>query len=172
MICSLLDAIEECPWGEMKVIGPNADWPNDKILKAKSNGTYLGFLPPEKAAFEIADADVLLVVMSFEKEYEIFMRTSFTTKFLDYVNFQKPVLIWGPDYCTPANLARLEDSALVVDSKSPLAVLKMIKRLYDEPEKIKYYSEKAKKLSQTVFCPHRLQNIFVDEISKLHLNES
>ena len=44
--------------------------------------------------------------MSFEKEHELFMRTSFTTKFLDYVAFGKPVILWGPEYCTPVRVAR------------------------------------------------------------------
>ena len=47
----------------------------------------------------LASADALLSVMSFEKEHELFMRTSFTTKFLDYVAFGKPVILWGPEYC-------------------------------------------------------------------------
>src|SRR5437868_15093774 len=36
----------------------------------------------------VAGADALLVVMSFEKEHELCMRTSFRTKFLDYVAFR------------------------------------------------------------------------------------
>ena len=54
--------------------------------------------------------------MSFEKEHELFMRTSFTTKFLDYVAFGKPVILWGPEYCTPVRVAREHGGAAVVSS--------------------------------------------------------
>ena len=62
----------------------------------------------------MAGADALLVVMSFEKEHELFMRTSFTTKFLDYVAFGKPVILWGPEYCTPVRVARKHGGAVAV----------------------------------------------------------
>ncbi len=58
----------------------------------------------------------LLSVISFEKEHELFMRRSFTTKFLDYVAFGKPVIFWGPEYCTPARVAREHGGAAVVSA--------------------------------------------------------
>ena len=68
-------------------------------------GIYLGFRPPHEAASVLAGADALLVVMSFEPEHRRFMQTSFTTKFLDYTAFCKPIVVWGPEYCTPVRIA-------------------------------------------------------------------
>ncbi len=73
----------------------------------------------EEAAEVLASADALLSVMSFEKEHELFMRTSFTTKFLDYVAFGKPVILWGPEYCTPVRVARERGGAAVVTTDDP-----------------------------------------------------
>src|SRR6266581_295785 len=87
MLCSLIEKIEATTGLELIVIGPNADWPKQTLERARASGTYLGFKPPAEAAEVLASADALLVVMSFEKEHELFMRTSFTTKFLDYVAF-------------------------------------------------------------------------------------
>src|SRR5262249_60634845 len=75
------------------------------LERALAKGIYLGFMPAEGAAKVLATADALLVVMSFERKYELFTRTSFTTKFLDYVAFGKPVILWGPEYCTPVRVA-------------------------------------------------------------------
>ncbi len=70
--------------------------------------------------------------MSFEQEHELFMRTSFTTKFLDYVAFGKPVILWGPEYCTPFKVARKHGGAMVVDHPEPEHVLAACRRLATE----------------------------------------
>ena len=116
MLCSLIEKIEATSDLEIIVVGPNADWPKQLLERARANGTYLGFKPPEEAAEVLASADALLSVMSFEKEHELFMRTSFTTKFLDYVSFGKPVILWGPEYCTPVRVAREHGGAAVVSA--------------------------------------------------------
>src|SRR6266436_9454973 len=106
MVCALIEKMETTKDFEIIVVGPDADWPVELLERANGNGVYLGFKSPEQAADVMASADALLVVMSFEKEHELFMRTSFTTKFLDHVAFGKPVILWGPQYCTPVRVAR------------------------------------------------------------------
>src|SRR2546430_7449988 len=114
MVCALVEKMETTKDFEIIVVGPDADWPVELLERAKGNGVYLGFKSPEQAANVMASADALLVVMSFEKEHELFMRTSFTTKFLDYVAFGKPVILWGPESCTPVRVARENGGAAVV----------------------------------------------------------
>ena len=92
MICSLIEKMKSLPDIEIIVVGPNADWPADILQWAKAKGIYLGFKPPQEAALVLAGADALLVVMSFEPEHRLFMETSFTTKFLDYTAFGKPII--------------------------------------------------------------------------------
>jgi glycosyltransferase involved in cell wall biosynthesis len=167
MLRSLMHEIEKYPDMELIIVGPTQDWPAEEIRRAKKKGICLGFMPPEKAAEVLAGADALLVVMSFEREHELFMRTSFTTKFLDYSAFAKPVILWGPDYCTPSRLAKREDAALVVETESPAGVIAATKKLMDEPSEIERLSAASRRLNQTVFNPDRLQGIFVDHIEKL-----
>lgn len=167
MICSLLELFKAHPRMEFIVVGPNADWPKEVLEQARANGTYLGFRPPEEAATILAGADALLVVMSFEEQYKLFMRTSFTTKFLDYVAFGKPVILWGPEYCTPVQVAKRRGGALVVDSPDASAIVAVCQRLANEPALRQQYSEGARQLHATLFNPDRLQNIFVTEIEKL-----
>src|SRR6476620_4678478 len=80
MLCSLIKEIEATNDLEIVVIGPNADWPAELLERAKTRGIDRGFKAPGVAAEVLASADALLVVMSFEKQHELFMRTSFTTK--------------------------------------------------------------------------------------------
>jgi glycosyltransferase involved in cell wall biosynthesis len=151
---------------ELIVVGPHGDWPEGDKQSAKDAGVTLGFMPPEKAAEVIAGADALLVVMSFEKEHELFMRTSFTTKFLDYTPFGKPVILWGPDYCTPSRLARRENAAVVIASGKAADVVAALRELKSDPEKSARLSQASRRLHETIFNPERLQGILIRQIEE------
>ena len=105
--------------------------------------------------------------MSFEKEHELFMRTSFTTKFLDYVAFGKPVILWGPEYCAPVRVAREHGGAAVVTTDDPGAVVSLCRQIAADTALNEKLSKQALHLHQTLFNPDRLQAIFVGEIEKL-----
>lgn len=167
MLCSLIEKVEATKDLEIVVVGPNADWPQQILERAKANGIYLGFQAPDEADSVIASADALLVVMSFESEHELFMRTSFTTKFLDYVAFGKPVILWGPDYCTPVRVAHKHGGAVVVHKNDPDAVISACRQIGRDVERSEELSQGASRLHETLFNPDRLQEIFVDEIEKL-----
>jgi hypothetical protein len=170
MLCSLIEKIEATKDLEIIVVGPGADWPKQLLQRARTAGIYLGFKPPEEAAAVLAGADALLVVMSFEKEYEVFMRTSFTTKFLDYVAFGKPVILWGPEYCAPVRVARNHRGAAVVSSSEAGAVISLCRQIAGDAALNTKLSKEALQLHQTLFNPDRLQEIFVGEIEKLVRN--
>jgi glycosyltransferase involved in cell wall biosynthesis len=167
MLCSLIERIEAMSDLEIVVIGPNADWPKPLVERARAKGTYLGFKPPEEAAEVLASADALLSVMSFEREHELLMRTSFTTKFLDYVAFGKPVILWGPEYCTPVRVARKHGGAAVVSTTGAGAVVSLCRGILADPALREKLSKQALQLRQTLFNPDRLQEIFVSEVEKL-----
>jgi glycosyltransferase involved in cell wall biosynthesis len=167
MLCSLIEKIEATSDLEIVVVGPNADWPVELLQRAKAKGIYLGFKPPEEAAKVLASADALLSVMSFETEHELFMRTSFTTKFLDYVAFGKPVILWGPEYCAPVRVARKHGGAAVISTSEAEAVVSLCRQLAGDTALSEELSKQALQLHQTLFNPDRLQAIFVGEIEKL-----
>jgi glycosyltransferase involved in cell wall biosynthesis len=167
MLCLLIEKIEATQDLDIIVVGPDADWPMEVLQRAKANRIYLGFKSPEEAAGVMASADALLVVMSFEKEHELFMRTSFTTKFLDYVAFGKPVILWGPDYCTPVRVARKHGGAVVVNENDSDAIISACRQLAGDNAWCEQLSQEANRLHETLFNPDRLQEIFVGEIEKL-----
>ena len=167
MLCSLIEKIEATSDLEIIVVGPNADWPKPLLERAKERGVYLGFKPPEQAAQVLASADALLSVMSFEREYELFMRTSFITKFLDYVAFRKPVILWGPEYCTPVRVVRNHGGAAVICTNDAEAVVVLCREIAADRALNERLSKEALHLHQTLFNPDRLQEIFVSEIEKL-----
>ncbi len=167
MLRSLWREVEKNAALELLIVGPHKDWTSEEIKEAGEKGVCLGFLAPEKAAEVIAGADALLVVMSFEKENELFMRTSFTTKFLDYAPFGKPVILWGPEYCTPSKLARREKAALVVGADSPASLIEALQSARAEGHCLEEAARGSLRLSKTIFDPERLQDFFTREIKTL-----
>jgi hypothetical protein len=115
----------------------------------------------------LAGADALLVVMSFEPEQELFMRTSFTTKFLDYAAFHKPIVLWGPDYCTPMQVAKREEGALVVERPEASEVVSAVESLLQSAALMEHYAKAASRIHDGLFNPDRLQQVFVNQIEAL-----
>lgn len=152
---------------ELIIVGPTGDWPENDLEIARLEGTCLGFMPPVDAAKVLASADALLVVMSFEPEQELFMRTSFTTKFLDYASFHKPVILWGPDYCTPVQVAKREKAALIVNQADASHVVAAAEQLAEQPDDVARYSAASRGLQEGLFNPDRLQEIFVTQIQAI-----
>jgi glycosyltransferase involved in cell wall biosynthesis len=167
MLRELLNLIRGRDDLELIIVGPTGDWPAEELAMAKQEGSCLGFMPPEDAAQVLAGADALLVVMSFEPEQELFMRTSFTTKFLDYAAFHKPIILWGPDYCTPMRVAKREEAALIVDQAEASLVVTAVSGLAKCPQELARYSAAARHMHQTLFNPDRLQDVFVNQIEGL-----
>jgi len=95
------------------------------------------------------------------------MRTSFTTKFLDYVAFGKPVILWGPEYCTPVRVARKHGGAAVVSSSDTGAVVSLCRQIATDSALSGKLSHEALQLHQTLFNPDRLQDIFVQKLTEL-----
>ena len=170
MICSLIEKIEATNDLEIIVVGPNADWPEEILQRARTRGIYVGFKPPDEAARVLAGADALLVVMSFEPEHRLFMETSFTTKFLDYVAYGKPVILWAPNYCTPVRVAQRDGGAVVVDTPDADKVLSACHEIARDSALREKLSGQARSLHKGLFNPDRLQGIFAGEIEKLALN--
>ena len=110
--------------------------------------------------------------MSFEREHELFMRTSFNTKFADYTAFGKPIIIWAPEYAAPMALAQRSNATLVVNSPEPEAFMTAVRKLAADPDQIERLSEGSRALREEVLDPDRLQEIFVGEIEKLKLKSA
>ena len=48
---------------------------------------------------------------------------------LDYVAFAKPIILWGPEYCTPVRVTRKNGGAMVVDKSDAEEVVSTCRQL-------------------------------------------
>jgi hypothetical protein len=167
MLQGLVDPILQSGDLELRIVGPFSDWDEGIRERACGAGMCLGYKPPEEAAAELRDADALLMVMSFEREHELFMRTSFNTKFADYTVFEKPIIFWAPEYAAPMEVARHPNATVVVDRPDPGLVVEAARRLARSAEERQRLVEGARALRRGVLNPEGIQEKFVGEMERL-----
>jgi hypothetical protein len=128
-VLRLAKALAGLPWIKFEVYGPPPDWPEPDFNWMRAEGIYRGLLPYAELKSRLRAADVCLTVMSFGRELELMMHTSFTTKFLEYVQFAKPVVVWGPEYCQPVRVARETGAGMSVETDEVAAVVGALQAL-------------------------------------------
>jgi glycosyltransferase involved in cell wall biosynthesis len=166
MLRDLALAMEGHPDWELVIYGKRPDWPEAELKKAESSGLYRGFLPFEKLQGELRKAHACLSVMSFDPSLEVMMRTSFTTKVLDYCSAGRPVIMWGPGYCSPVRLIKRRQAGLAVERPDADGVLEALKELDNEHTR-QVLSVAALKLAKEELSHSSIHKIFVSEVNRL-----
>ena len=104
---------------------------------ARTAGVYRGQVPFDRLRTQAQEADLLLLLMGFGDECAQTERTSFKTKFLDYLTFQKPIVIWGPEYCSAVRVAREFDAAECYTSPDAAGCIAVLENVAHSPERQK-----------------------------------
>jgi Glycosyl transferase 4-like domain len=162
-VLRLAKVLAGLPWIKFEVYGPHPDWPEPELAWMKSEGIYQGLLPYVELKTRLREADACLVVMSFWRELELMMRTSFTTKFLEYAQFAKPVVVWGPEYCQPVRVARETGAGLAVETDEVKAVVKALESLRS-PERWLELAQGAWSAANGIFSHGRIHQVFCESI--------
>lgn len=167
MIERLIKVLPDYPFLDLKIAGANAKWSQSFEDELRSKGIYLGFLSKEKLALELVKADGLLVMMGFDKDAELIEKTSFKTKFIEYATFRKPIIVWGPDYCSAVRMAKKYESALICISPDPLDLINEISILRDRPETAVKYVENSIKMYWTEFDPEKICRMALEKFEEM-----
>lgn len=160
-------ALDEKAPVEFRIYGGNQSWSAEFDRRVREFNIFRGHLPFDQLRQELALADVLILPMGFEAECAQVERTSFKTKFLDYLACQKPILVWGPDYCSAVRVAREFDSAEVCTQPAAAAFLEKILALKKSPERRLALVENARKMFEARFHPDKIHAEFVHHSLKL-----
>jgi hypothetical protein len=151
---------------QFHLYGATPDWPTEEVEQFRQQGVYHGRLPYAELVAKYREAGAFLVVMSFEPRLRKMMETSFTTKFLEYCQQGKPVIVWGPSYCQPVQLAQREGSAITVTEPDPAAVVRALESLRDPAVWIKY-AKAARQAADSTFSHDRIHGVFREKIMAL-----
>ncbi len=170
MLRELARELERKGHWELVIYGNTPDWPKEELEKAKQTGLYRGLLKFDELQRELHAADACLAVMSFEPELEVMMRTSFTTKMLDYCRVGKPVILWGPEYCSPLRLALEHNAAIVITSNEVVKISEKLEQLVTLSNLEKELGGAAMKLSQDKLGHSNIHNLLKLEFDKILMN--
>ncbi|MBD1862626.1 glycosyltransferase [Trichocoleus sp. FACHB-46] len=149
---------------QLKLLGPVPDWPMEKVQEFQLQGIYTGFLPRNQLIQALWEADVLLVIMSFAESDQKRMQTSFPSKLLEYCQFGKALVIWGPKGCSVVDWGQKYDSARVVTSPVVEDLVRAVIDLSKEPIEQERLGQKALEMAQTMFNPLTIQQQFIESL--------
>jgi hypothetical protein len=149
------------------IFGSNATWSQDFDSAARSTGVYRGQVAFDQLKIYAQEADLLLLPMGFSDDCAQIERTSFKTKFLDYLTFQKPIIIWGPEYCSAVRTAREFDAAECFTSPDAAGCIATLQNVARSSERQKQLVANARRMYQSRFEPSRIHAVLVRECQKL-----
>jgi len=164
MMQALCNLVQEYPKLQLKLFGSPLDWPDFLVQNVKANRIYGGFISRNLLYSELRKANALLVAMSFNPAAQMRVKTSFPSKIAEYCPFGKPIVIWGPRYCSAAQWGFKYQSALVVTSPVAQDLVKALEELTTQPQEQTRLAQKALEMAHGMFNPERIQRQFVEHL--------
>jgi glycosyltransferase involved in cell wall biosynthesis len=152
---------------EFRLFGSNPSWSSSFDREVRARGVYRGQLPFAELKGAMAQVNALLLLMGFGQDCALIEKTSFKTKFLDYLSFQKPILLWGPEYCSATRIAREFDAAATCADAEAASFLETISALGRSPERQTELVNNARKMYEDRFHPDRIHTAFVQKCREL-----
>jgi hypothetical protein len=167
MLLALAQQVKRGDQIRLRIFAAGNDWPaavRDEMVAA---GIYCGFRPFAQLKTDLARADAFLTVMSFEPEETPFVRTSFTTKWLDYAPYGKPVFVWAPAHSTAAQFARQHGCGIVLEEPDAAAACRRMHAAANQPAAWQACGQAARRVSESVLDAGRIHALLVQELSKV-----
>lgn len=152
---------------QLKIFPVGKSWSDADVQEMTEAGIYQSFKPFEELKKEFKKADAFLTVMSFEERDRPFVTTSFTTKWLDYAPYGKPIFVWSPEYASASVFAKLHECGVVINSNNEKEVEKAILELMQNTTAWNQYAKNARKVSDTVLNPEQIHQVLVKGIESV-----
>jgi hypothetical protein len=154
-----------------EIFGSNASWSRDFDIAVRTAGVYRGQVTFDQLKNHAQEADLLLLPMGFGDECAQIERTSFKTKFLDYLTFQKPIVVWGPEYCSAVRFAREFGAAECYTSPDPAGCIATLENVARSAERQKQLVANARRMYHSRFEPSQIHAVLLRECEKIVLRQ-
>lgn len=167
MLLDVLRFFKNHPTIQLQVRGSNPNWPENAKKEMRDAGLWLEFAPRSELVAWLQSADTFLVPMVFEEKYRRRMVTSFPSKLIEFAQFGKPLIVWGPENCSAVQWGKQDGNALCVttsDSNKLLFELDFLSKTASEREK---WAINVRRAAKEEFKPSRIQNIFLSNLISL-----
>lgn len=157
---------------ELVVRGRDPKWPEGFARKMKKKGAWLEFAPREELGEWLQTADAFLIPMVFEPAMRRRMETSFPSKLIEFSQFGKPLIVWGPEYCSAIQWAKKNGAALCVTNPRAEALVEAVQKMAGDSLAIKRLSAAAARAAETEFHPALIQKkvLHILKINKNMIN--
>lgn len=149
----------------LEVRGRHPLWSASLCADAMNANCWNGFSQGAELENWLASLDALLVPMAFDPRLKRRMMTSFPSKLTEFAQYRKPIIVWGPEYCSAVKWAQAEQKALCVVTPNPASVVAAIDELQGSPETMARLSAKAAGSAAREFCPERIQRQLLDVLN-------
>ncbi len=149
-----------------EVRGANPNWPEDFHDAMRNEGRWKEFARRSELDSWLAEADAFLIPMVFDPQFRRRMETSFPSKLIEFAQFGKPLVIWGPEYCSAVRWASHGDRGLCVTDPSPCVLVEAIENLAESPPQLRHYAMAAAESARDEFNSDRIHAQFLAELEK------
>jgi len=165
MVAEALQEVKGHTQIRMEARGANPSWPDSCLLEMEQAGLWHDFAPRAVLDRWFESADAFLVPMVFDPRMRRRMETSFPSKMVEMAQMGKPLVVWGPEYCSAVQWAQRGDRALCVTDPNPVALRIALEKLVSSPEEYQRLSSAAIEAAQTDLCHVRIQAQFLEALS-------
>jgi hypothetical protein len=155
---------------QYRIYGSHPSWSRAFDQEVHARGIYHGQVSFDVLREGMKSQDALLLLMGFESECAQIERTSFKTKFIDYLTFQKPILLWGPEYCTAVSVARKFDSAEICTSPLATDFFVTMNRLREDKGRQAQLIANANRMYHSEFHPDKIHHLLKESVEELIYN--
>ena len=170
MLRSALETMEGHPHIRLETRGMSPRWPATFRNQMRALGLWHDFAPRAELERWLNSADAYLIVMPFEPAMRRMTETAFPSKLTEFARFGRPLVIWGPEYCSAIQWGRQADRALCVTHPEPAALRSALEKLARTPDEQRRLSEAAMKASTEDFDPDEIQRAFLAAIAEATAN--
>jgi glycosyltransferase involved in cell wall biosynthesis len=95
------------------------------------------------------------------------MATSFPSKMINAMQQGLPVIVWGPEYCSAVQWARLGNRALCVTQADASALRQALEMLADSPSEQERLAKSAREAAAGEFKSERIEEEFIAVLSSV-----
>lgn len=164
MVAEALQEVKGQTQIRMEARGANPNWPDSFLDEMEQEGMWHDFATGDVLNSWIQSADAFLVPMVFNPCMRRRMETSFPSKMVEMGQFGRPLIIWGPEYCSAVQWARQGNRALCVTDPDPKVLRKALEELASSPEELHRLSSTARDATCTDFSNERIQAQFLEAL--------
>jgi len=105
--------------------------------------------------------------MIFDPTMRRRMETSFPSKLVEFAQFGKPIIVWGPEYCSAVRWARTGAKGHYTIDPSPTTLINALGELKNSQTQSNPHLHKTKNTTRADFDSHAIKLVFLERISNL-----